>query len=116
MAGNVGFVFTNSDLPKVRDMILANRVPAPARVGATAPVDVIVPAGPTGCDPGQTSFFQVGILHINKLMTMIKGFKRMHIDHSNMIMHLYKHMHVNIYMCMNISMHMISIYTLILIA
>lgn len=59
MAGNVGFVFTNSDLPKVRDMILANRVPAPARVGSLAPVDVIVPAGPTGCDPGQTSFFQV---------------------------------------------------------
>lgn len=42
-------------------MILANRVPAPARVGAIAPVDVIVPAGPTGCDPGQTSFFQVYI-------------------------------------------------------
>ena len=40
-------------------MILANRVPAPARVGSLAPVDVIVPAGPTGCDPGQTSFFQV---------------------------------------------------------
>jgi large subunit ribosomal protein LP0 len=59
MAGNVGFVFTNSDLPKVRDMVLANRVPAPARVGGIAPVDVQVPAGPTGCDPGQTSFFQV---------------------------------------------------------
>lgn len=59
MAGNVGFVFTNSDLPKIRDLILANRVPAPARVGAISPVDVVVPAGPTGCDPGQTSFFQV---------------------------------------------------------
>ena len=57
--GNVGFVFTNSDLPKVRDLILANRVPAPARIGGIAPVDVVVPAGPTGCDPGQTSFFQV---------------------------------------------------------
>jgi len=59
MKGNVGFVFTNYDLPKIRDLILANRVPAPARIGAFAPVDVIVPAGPTGCDPGQTSFFQV---------------------------------------------------------
>jgi large subunit ribosomal protein LP0 len=59
MSGNVGFVFTNDELPKVRDMILANRVPAPARVGAIAPVEVVVPAGPTGCDPGQTSFFQV---------------------------------------------------------
>ena len=59
MTGNVGFVFTNYDLPKVRDLILANRVPAPARVGAVSPVDVVVPAGPTGCDPGQTNFFQV---------------------------------------------------------
>jgi len=59
MKGNVGFVFTNGDLPKVRDMILANRVPAPARVGSIAPVEVVVPPGPTGCDPGQTSFFQV---------------------------------------------------------
>jgi len=59
MESNVGFVFTNYDLPKVRDMILANRVPAPARVGAISPVDVVIPAGPTGCDPGQTNFFQV---------------------------------------------------------
>lgn len=59
MKGNVGFVFTNSDLAKIRDLILANKVPAPARVGALSPVDVVVPAGPTGCDPGQTSFFQV---------------------------------------------------------
>ena len=33
-------------------------MPPPARSGAIAPVRVIVPAGPTGCDPGQTSFFQ----------------------------------------------------------
>jgi len=59
VAGNVGFVFTNADLPKIRDLILANRVPAPARVNAVSPVDVVVPAGPTGCDPGQTNFFQV---------------------------------------------------------
>lgn len=57
--GNIGLVFTNSDLSKVRDMILKNRVPAPARVGAIAPVAVTVPAGPTGVDPGQTNFFQV---------------------------------------------------------
>jgi large subunit ribosomal protein LP0 len=57
--GNVGLVFTNSDLGEVKDLILSNRVPAPARAGAMAPVDVVVPAGSTGCDPGQTSFFQV---------------------------------------------------------
>ena len=33
-------------------------MPAPARAGSIAPVPVSVPAGPTGCDPGQTSFFQ----------------------------------------------------------
>jgi len=56
--GNIGFVFTNGDLGKVRELIEDNRVPAPARVGAIAPIDVIVPPGPTDCDPGQTNFFQ----------------------------------------------------------
>jgi len=56
--GNVGFVFTNSDLADVRKVIESNVRPAPARVGAIAPIDVIVPKGPTGCDPGQTNFFQ----------------------------------------------------------
>lgn len=56
--GNIGFVFTNGDLAELRQVIESNQVPAPARVGSIAPVDVTVPAGPTGCDPGQTSFFQ----------------------------------------------------------
>lgn len=56
--GNVGFVFTNSDLKDVREKILANKVAAPARAGAVAPLDVFVPAGNTGMEPGKTSFFQ----------------------------------------------------------
>jgi large subunit ribosomal protein LP0 len=56
--GNVGFVFTNSDLKDIRDKILNNRVAAPARAGAIAPADVWVPAGNTGMEPGKTSFFQ----------------------------------------------------------
>lgn len=56
--GNVGLIFTNDDLGMVRDTVEENRVPAPARAGAIAPSQVVVPAGPTGCDPGQTSFFQ----------------------------------------------------------
>jgi large subunit ribosomal protein LP0 len=56
--GNVGFVFTNEDLKEVRDVILANKVAAPARAGALAPADVYVPAGNTGMEPGKTSFFQ----------------------------------------------------------
>lgn len=56
--GNVGFVFTNGDLGEVRGVLESNVRPAPARVGAIAPDNVVVPAGPTGCDPGQTAFFQ----------------------------------------------------------
>jgi len=56
--GNIGFVFTNGDLKAVREKILANRVAAPARAGAIAPLDVFVPAGNTGMEPGKTSFFQ----------------------------------------------------------
>lgn len=82
VSGNVGFVFTNSDLPKIRDFILANKVPAPARIGAVAPGDVDIPAGPTGCDPGQTNFFQVlqiptkivkGQIEITNLVHLIKA-------------------------------------------
>ncbi|OAA67911.1 Ribosomal protein L10/acidic P0 [Niveomyces insectorum RCEF 264] len=56
--GNVGFVFTNDDLKEIRDKILSNKVAAPARAGAVAPIDVWVPAGNTGMEPGKTSFFQ----------------------------------------------------------
>lgn len=56
--GNIGFVFTKGDLKEVRTKILANRVAAPARAGAVAPVDVTIPAGNTGMEPGKTSFFQ----------------------------------------------------------
>ena len=56
--GNVGFVFTNEDLKEIRDVILSNKVAAPARAGALAPADVWVPAGNTGMEPGKTSFFQ----------------------------------------------------------
>merc|ERR1712003_53611 len=56
--GNVGFVFTNGDLGEIREVLEANTRPAPARVGSIAPSNVVVPKGPTGCDPGQTAFFQ----------------------------------------------------------
>jgi len=56
--GNVGFVFTNGNLSDVKEMITSNKVPAPARSGTVAPNDVMVPAGPTGMDPGSTAFFQ----------------------------------------------------------
>jgi len=55
---NVGFVFTKEELTLVRDLLLANKVKAPAKAGALAPLDVTVPAQNTGMGPEKTSFFQ----------------------------------------------------------
>lgn len=56
--GNVGFVFTKEDLTEVREKIIDNKVKAPARAGALAPLDVMIPAQNTGLGPEKTSFFQ----------------------------------------------------------
>jgi large subunit ribosomal protein LP0 len=67
--GNLGFVFTNSDVAAVRRKILENKVGAPARVGAISPCDVILQPGPTGLDPGQTAFLQA----LNIPTMIVKG-------------------------------------------
>ncbi|KAF6278420.1 ribosomal protein lateral stalk subunit P0 [Rhinolophus ferrumequinum] len=54
-ADNVG---SKEDLTEIRDMLLANKVPAAARAGAIAPCEVTVPAQNTGLGPEKTSFFQ----------------------------------------------------------
>jgi large subunit ribosomal protein LP0 len=56
--GNIGLVLTNGDLNEVRKKLVENRKPAAAKVGAIAPCDVILEAGPTGMEPTQTSFLQ----------------------------------------------------------
>jgi len=58
LVGNVGFMFTNGDLAETRKRVLAFKVPAGARTGAFAPVDVKIPKGATGLDPSNTQFFQ----------------------------------------------------------
>jgi len=57
--GNIGFVFTKEDdLSALKKLISENTVSAPARAGSLSPCDVTVPAGNTGLEPTQTSFFQ----------------------------------------------------------
>jgi len=58
LKGNVGFVFTKGDLNDVRSQLLEHKVAAPAKAGAIAPVDVVIPAQNTGMGPEKTSFFQ----------------------------------------------------------
>merc|ERR1711955_51899 len=56
--GNVGFVFTKGDLAEVRENLIKNKVAAPAKAGAIAPIDVFVDGHNTGLGPEKTSFFQ----------------------------------------------------------
>jgi len=71
--GNIGFVFTNGDLPEIRNKLAGNRVSAAAKAGSVSPIDVIVPAGSTGLEPTKTSFFQALLIptKINKAVIEI---------------------------------------------
>jgi len=81
--GNIGFCWTNGSLADARKLIQANKVPAAAKVGNYAPEEVVIPAGPTGLDPGQTAFFQAlnistkiargSIEILNKVLLVKKG-------------------------------------------
>jgi large subunit ribosomal protein LP0 len=67
--GNVGLIFVKDDLSIVKKTVDENKVAAPAKVGAICPDDVIVPAGPTGMEPTQTSFLQA----LNIPSKIVKG-------------------------------------------
>jgi len=55
---NRALLFTNADISEITTVLQRYRKQAPARVGAVAPCDVIVPAGNTGMEPTMTNFFQ----------------------------------------------------------
>jgi len=59
ITGNIGLLFTDSEFDVIDSTISGNRVPAVAKAGALAPVDVWIPAGLTELDPAQTAFLQV---------------------------------------------------------
>jgi large subunit ribosomal protein LP0 len=67
--GNMGFVFTNGDFNALRKTVTQFVMPAAAKAGVIAPKDVFIPPGPTGLDPGQTSFFQT----LNVATKIVKG-------------------------------------------
>ena len=58
LKGNLGIIFTNRDLPDIKDIVDRHAREAPAKVGAIAQCDVHIKPGPTGLDPKQTGFFQ----------------------------------------------------------
>merc|ERR1712179_281781 len=86
--------FTKMGLLCVRDLLLANKVKAPAKAGALAPVDVIVPAQNTGMGPEKTSFFQAlaiptkitkGTIEIIKDVDIIKAGDRVGMSEATLL-------------------------------
>jgi len=67
--GNVGLIFTNGDLLKVKEVSESYKQKAPAKIGAIAPEDVFVEPGPTGMEPTQTTFLQA----LNIASKIVKG-------------------------------------------
>lgn len=58
LQGNSGLLFTNCEVKEIEEALAKFRIQAPARVGAVAPCEVIIPAGNTGLEPTMTNFFQ----------------------------------------------------------
>jgi len=69
--GNMGFIFCleSANLQVARDTLAEFVVPAAAKAGVVAPKDVMIPSGPTGLEPSQTSFFQA----LNIPTKIVKG-------------------------------------------
>jgi len=69
--GNMGFIFcqTADALEASREALEKFVVPAAAKAGVVAPKDVWIPAGPSGLEPSQTSFFQA----LNIPTKIVKG-------------------------------------------
>ena len=58
LSGNIGFIFTKTELLRIKQILDDNQVPAPARSGQIAPNDVTIPSGITNITPDGTLFFQ----------------------------------------------------------
>jgi len=67
--GNIGLAFTKGDMSELSNAIKKFRVPAAARVGQIAPLDVHIPQGPTGLEPTMTSFLHA----LNIQSKIVKG-------------------------------------------
>merc|ERR1719222_785604 len=70
MRGNIGFIFaTNCELDDIREVLNQYVLESAAKAGQTSMVNLDIPAGPTGMDPSQTSFFQT----LNIATKIVKG-------------------------------------------
>jgi len=54
----IALIFTNSDTSKITEITSKFLVEKQAKVGALSPIEVTLPAGPTGMDASQIDYFQ----------------------------------------------------------
>jgi len=68
LKGKVGLVFTEESVPDFKKGISSKPVPREAKVGTVSPIELVIPAGPTGLAPSEVNFFHnLGLLvKINK--------------------------------------------------
>jgi len=80
--GNIGMIFnTNSTLDEIRTTIGKHTKNSGAKSGQFSNVDLALPAGPTGMDPSQTSFFQalnIGTKIVKGQIELVSEFKILH--------------------------------------
>lgn len=97
IVGNLALIFTNEDLGDIAQLIRENKKEAPARAGTFAPTTVIIPAGPTGADPGATAFFQAlqiptkiqkGQIEITNEVTLVKAGEKVTASHAALLQRL----------------------------
>jgi large subunit ribosomal protein LP0 len=70
MKGNLGYIFaTNCELDDIRATLNKFVLEAAAKAGQVSMVNIDIPAGATGMDPSQTSFFQT----LNIATKIVKG-------------------------------------------
>jgi len=79
MVGNRGFIFaTNCTLDHIREVLAKHTRQSAAKAGQGSVVDWFIPAGPTGMDPSQTSFFQalnIGTKIVKGQIELVSEFK-----------------------------------------
>ena len=56
--GKIGFVFCDKSYVELKNIIEKEKIKMPAKAGVIAPVEVVLPAGPTFLDPGRIGEFQ----------------------------------------------------------
>merc|ERR1719245_2350213 len=77
--GNMGFIFANAcTLDDIREVLKKHVRSAAAKSGQVSPVNLDLPAGPTGMDPSQTNFFQalnIGTKIVKGQIELVSEFK-----------------------------------------